>query len=386
MPLEHYAYNFPARVYGGKDAIRNIRDIVREARAKRVMVLTDRGVYGAGLTERPCALLNEAGVDFEVFREVPTEPEVGDVAAVVAAFRRSGSDFLIAVGGGSVMDTAKLISILATDDYTIHDLLIDPMIGKKQVKTLMIPTTAGTGAEATPNAIVKIPEKQVKFGIVNHHTIADYVILDAAMTEKLPRPIAAATGVDALAHAIECYTGRKANPFSDMVALEALRLIFANIEEACNNPQNEAARNNMLIASFYAGIAIATAGTTAVHALSYPLGGKYGIPHGVSNAMLLAPVMRFNEDACRPLLSRIYSVMAADPALSDEQARSGHVVDRLQAIVENLDIPKDLKGMGVPPADLESLVESGFQVKRLLDNNLKPLSKDDIRELYRQLF
>ena len=171
---------------------------------------------------------------------------------------------------------------------------------------VLIPTTAGTGAEVTPNAIVGVPEKELKIGIVNENMIADYVILDARLIKNLPRKIAAATGVDALAHCIECFTSNKANPFSDMYALEGCDLILNNIEKACDDPEAMAEKNRMQMAAYYGGLAITASGTTAVHALSYPLGGKYHIAHGVSNAILLAPVMRFNEPACRDRLAQVY--------------------------------------------------------------------------------
>ncbi len=248
----------------------------------------------------------------------------------------------------------------------------------------MIPTTAGTGSEATPNAIVAVPEKQLKVGIVNTEMIADYVILDAVMIKKLPRKIAAATGVDALAHAIECFTSNKANPFSDLFALQALDMILTNIERACDDPEAMDAKNTMLLASFYAGVAITASGTTAVHALSYPLGGKYHIAHGVSNAILLAPVMRFNEPACRPLLAKAYDHCLRGNAVGETE-KSAAVIQRLEEIVKHLDIPTSLTEFGVPKKDLEDLVTSGMEVTRLLVNNMRPVTADDARKIYQEV-
>jgi len=298
--------------------------------------------------------------------------------------KECGADFIMAVGGGSVMDTAKLASILMTDEYGIKELLDTPGRARKCMKTLMIPTTAGTGSEATPNAIVAVPEKQLKVGIVNTEMIADYVILDAVMIKKLPRKIAAATGVDALAHAIECYTSNKANPFSDVFALQALDMILNNIERACDDPEAMDAKNTMLLASFYAGVAITASGTTAVHALSYPLGGKYHIAHGVSNAILLAPVMRFNEPACRPLLAKAYDRCLRGGAQTEEE-KSAAVIARLEEIVRHLDIPTSLTEFGVPREDLEALVASGMEVTRLLVNNMRQVTPNDARKIYQEV-
>ena len=302
------------------------------------------------------------------------------------AFKASGADFIVAVGGGSVMDTAKLASILATDEYGVKDLLDDPSRGRKYIKSLMIPTTAGTGAEATPNAIVAVPEQELKVGIVNDTMIADYVILDAVMIKNLPRKIAASTGVDALCHAIECWTSNKANPFSDMFAMQALDLILNNIMAACDDPNAMDAKNKMQIASFFAGVAITASGTTAVHALSYPLGGKYHIAHGVSNAILLAPVMRFNEPVCREKFAAACDrCVHGEKTCATVEEKSAYLVAWMEKIVKDLDIPTSLKEFGVPEEDLDSLVEAGMQVTRLLVNNMRQVTPADARALYQEI-
>ena len=301
-----YDLRIPHRVLGGENALSKIVDILTENRVKRLAVFADKGIRDAGLLELPIAWAKKTGVDVMILDDLPAEPSYEEAQKLVDQCKSCGADFIMAVGGGSVMDTAKLASILMTDEYGIKELLDAPTLAKKCIKTLMIPTTAGTGSEATPNAIVAVPEKQLKVGIVNTEMIADYVILDAVMIKKLPRKIAAATGVDALAHAIECWTSNKANPFSDIFSMQALDMILNNIERACDDPDAMDAKNQMQIASFYAGAAITASGTTAVHALSYPLGGKYHIAHGVSNAILLAPVMRFNEPACRERFALVY--------------------------------------------------------------------------------
>lgn len=382
--LQRYELNMPRAVYGGENALDRIKTILTENRVKKLAVFTDKGIEGAGLLEPPMARIREAGVEAAVLDDLPPEPTYGQAQKLVDQCRASGADFILAVGGGSVMDTAKLASVLMTDAYGVKELLDDPGRARKCVKTLMIPTTAGTGAEATPNAIVAVPEKEVKVGIVNPSMIADYVILDAEMIRRLPRKIAAATGVDALCHAIECFTSRKANPFSDLFALQALDLILNHIESACDDPEALDAKNAMLTASFYAGAAITASGTTAVHALSYPLGGKYHIAHGVSNAMLLAPVMKFNEPVCRAKFAAAYDRCLGGNARGDE-AKSAALVARLDEIVRHLDIPANLTEFGVPKEDLEGLVEAGMGVTRLLANNMREVTPADARAIYQQV-
>ena len=375
--LTKYNLKMPHAVFSGEDALDKITDILAKNQVKRLAIFTDKGIEGAGLLDFPMARVKASGVAYTVLDDLPAEPSYMEAQKLVDQCKEYGADFIMAVGGGSVQDTAKLASILMTDEYGIKELLDEPGRAKKCIKTLMIPTTAGTGSEATPNAIVAVPEKQLKVGIVNTNMIADYVILDAVMIKKLPRKIAAATGVDALAHAIECWTSNKANPFSDIFAMQALDMILNNIERACDNPEAMDAKNKMQIASFYAGVAITASGTTAVHALSYPLGGKYHIAHGVSNAILLAPVMRFNEPACRERLAEAY-----DRCIHGEAKT---VEEKSAAVIAKLDIPTSLTEFGVPKEDLEALVASGMEVTRLLVNNMREVTPDDARRIYQEV-
>lgn len=382
--LTTYELKMPRAVFSGENALAKIAAIFAENSVRRLAVFTDKGIEGAGLLELPMEQVRKSGVGFIILDDLPPEPTYLEAQRLVDQCRAYGADFIMAVGGGSVMDTAKLASILMTDAYGVKELLDAPGRAKKCVKTLMIPTTAGTGSEATPNAIVAAPEKQLKVGIVNTEMIADYVILDAEMIKRVPRKIAAATGVDALAHAIECWTSNKANPFSDIFAMQALDMILNNIERACDDPEAMDAKNQMQIASFYAGVAITASGTTAVHALSYPLGGKYHIAHGVSNAILLAPVMRFNEPACRSLLALAYDRCIHGGAGSEEE-KSGEVIARLEHIVQHLEIPTSLTEFGVPKEDLDNLVAAGMGVTRLLVNNMREVTADDARKLYQEV-
>lgn len=384
MSVEKYVMNMPRTVYSGVNALDNLTTVVKNA--KKVAIFTDRGILATGLVDLPMTKIREAGKEVVVFSDLPPEPTYSQAQKLVDEFRASGADFIVAVGGGSAMDTAKLASLLVTDKYTIKDLLDDPLLGVKTVPTCLIPTTAGTGSEATQNAIVGVPEKELKIGIVNPSMIPDYVILDAEMIRNLPRSIAAATGIDAMAHAIECFTSNKANPFSDTFALEAFDLIINNIEKACDDPTAMKAKNNMQIAAFYGGAAIACSGTTAVHALSYPLGGKYHIAHGVSNAILLVPVMEFNEPAIRERLAIAYDrVVHGEKECTTAEEKSAWVVRRMGEIVKHLDIPTSLREFNVSPDDLESLVEAGMQVTRLLVNNMREVTADDARRIYQRV-
>ena len=425
--LTQYNLKMPHAVYGGENAMDNITAIIKARGAKKVAMFTDKGIEGAGLFALPEEAVKASGAEYYVLDELPPEPSYMAVQKLVDEFKTSGADLIVACGGGSVMDAAKLASVLVTDDYGVKELLDNPGMAQKCVPIVLIPTTAGTGALdqfvgksgagtlavkqnidavtgatvstkgvtkgvnaalAAADAIVAVPEKELKVGIVNENMIADYVILDARMIKNLPRKIAAATGVDALAHCIECFTSNKANPFSDLYALEGLDLILNNIEKACDDPDAMAEKNRMQIAAYYGGLAITASGTTAVHALSYPLGGKYHIAHGVSNAILLAPVMRFNSEhpAVKERLAVAYDRCCHEnKTCTTVDEKAAWMIARLEAIVKHLDIPTSLKEFGVPAEDLEGLVESGMQVQRLLVNNMRPVTADDARKLYQEI-
>ena len=384
--LTKYNLKMPHAVYSGENAMDNVTDIIRQRGAKKVAIFTDKGIEAVGLFALPEEAVKASGAEYYVLDDLRPEPSYMEVQKLIDQFKKDGADLIVACGGGSVLDTAKLASVLVTDEYGVKELLDDPGRAKKCVPIVLIPTTAGTGAEVTPNAIVAVPEKELKVGIVNDNMIADYVILDARLIKNLPVKIAAATGVDAMAHCVECFTSNKKNPLSDTFALEGLDMIINNIEEACLNPDAMEAKKKMQIAAFYGGLAITASGTTGVHALSYPLGGKYHIAHGVSNAILLVPVMKFNEPVIRPLLAQAYDRCAHDgSACATEEEKSAWMIRRMDEIVRKLHIPTSLQEFGVPREDLEGLVEAGMQVKRLLVNNMREITPDDARNIYLQV-
>ena len=386
--LTTYNLKMPHAVYGGENAMDNIAAIIKTLNAKKVAMFTDKGMRSLGLFGLAEDVVKTTGVSYYVLDDLPPEPSYMAVQKIVDEFKVSGADLIVACGGGSVMDAAKLASVLVTDEYGVKELLDNPGMARKCVPIVLIPTTAGTGAEVTPNAIVGVPEKELKIGIVNDNMIADYVILDARLIKNLPRKIAAATGVDALAHCIECFTSNKANPFSDMYALEGCDLILNNIERACDDPEAMEEKKRMQMAAYYGGLAITASGTTAVHALSYPLGGKYHIAHGVSNAILLAPVMRFNaqDPAFRERLALAYDRCCHDKVKCETvDEKSAWMIAKMEGIVKHLDIPTSLKEFGVPESDLEGLVEAGMQVQRLLVNNMRLVTAEDARKLYQEI-
>jgi alcohol dehydrogenase class IV len=373
------------RIIAGPGSLSTIQEIPATYGAQKVLIITDQGVWNAGLIEKPKNILESAGFRVAVIHDTPPEPTVGQVTKLFRQAKNLGGEMIIGIGGGSAMDVAKLVSVLLTNDVSLEQLLGKAEIAVRGIPTLMVPTTAGTGSEVTQNAIVLVPEEQVKVGVVNSKLVPDCVILDPILTLSLPPAITATTGLDALAHAIECYTSKKANPFSDTFALKAISLISNNLRRAYRNGQDIEARHGMLLGAMFGGICIATSSTTAVHALAYPLGGKYRMSHGLSNAVLLPHIMQFNLDAAEDRFQDIAVAMGLDVAGLTTRQAAEKMIENLYALNKDLNIPSGIAAQGVTEADLDGLVEAASKVTRLLENNPKPLAKSDMRAIYRRL-
>lgn len=388
--MKQFQSLFPVSVNFGPGASKALSPFVS---GKSVLVLSDGGVKKAGVADPVLAAVKKDAARLSEYWDVPPEPteqQVEKVAADINQASGGGLDLIIAIGGGSVMDMAKFISVMVDNGPGIGDLLDGKLPEKRKTGLIMIPTTAGTGSEATPNSIVLRPALNLKVGVVCRAFMPDSVILDPELLAGLPPAITAATGMDALCHALECYVSNKANPISDMFALEAMRLIFKSLKKAWENGKDLEARGNTLLAAFYGGVCIASSGTNAVHALSYPLGGRYRIPHGVSNAILLAPVFACNKDACVGKLARVAEIAAKERGESlhgeTDEAKADYLVGVLAALSRELQIPATLEELGISSKDIDILVDSAFEVKRLLNNNPKPLTKEDIRGIYKGIF
>lgn len=362
------------------------RELASAIEGKSVLFLSDKGVQGAHVADALLALCREKASSVTEFWDVPAEPTEQQVAEVVAAVDRPGLEVILAVGGGSVMDMAKFVSVMVQGGPTMDDLFAGRLPSGKTAKLVMVPTTAGTGSEATPNSIALRPALNLKVGVVCDHFMPDEVVLDPELLCGLPPHITAATGMDALCHAIECFVSKKANPVSDMYAMESMRLTFKSLKKAYEDGKNIEARGDTLLAAFYGGVCIASSGTNAVHALSYPLGGRYRIPHGVSNAVLLAPVFATNVDACADKLAQVADLAAASCGESlagkSEKEKAAYLVEFLKKLSRDLKIPASLEELGIPADDLDLLVDAAFEVKRLLDNNPRPLTREDIKAIY----
>ncbi|NUL35175.1 iron-containing alcohol dehydrogenase [Kosakonia sacchari] len=353
---------------------------------EKVLLVSDGNIIKLAATQQIRTLLETNGRRVQVIDNVPPEPSQHDVANILQNLHDAAVDLVVGIGGGSVLDVAKLLSVLCHPASPGLDALLAGEKPTDRIASLLIPATAGTGSEATPNAILAIPELDTKIGIISPVMLPDYVALLPELTTSMPAHIASSTGIDALCHLIECFTATIANPVSDNVALIGLGKLLRNIETAVNEPHNLTARLEMLWASYYGGAAITHAGTHLVHALSYPLGGKYHLPHGVANAILLAPCMKVVRPHAVEKFAQVWDLVPdADTTLSAE-AKSHALVAWFAALVKRLNLPDNLEALGVPREDVPALSDAALNVKRLMNNAPCTVSHQDVQAIYQTLF
>lgn len=363
-------------------AARRLPELVAKFGAKRVLLVTDRGVRGAGLTRNAEAALVAAGCALSVFEDVVADPPARVVEAAAAFARETGAELVLAIGGGSALDTAKLVSYLARSDDTLDDIYGVGLAQGERLPLVLVPTTAGTGSEVTPIAIVTTLTMEKK-GVVSPRLLPDWAVLDPALTLGLPPHVTAATGIDAMVHAIEAYTSRhKKNPISDGLARQALALLSANIRTACSDGRDVEARAGMLLGSMLAGMAFANAPVAAVHALAYPIGAIFHVPHGLSNALVLIPVVRFNLPAAEALYAELAPIL--DPGARDlpQAGAASRFVSALDAIRRDCEAPASLAEVGISASDLDRLADDAMKQTRLLVNNPREVTRADAYAIY----
>jgi len=377
-----YQIMLPGKVRFGVGTLDTIGDEANKLAAKHALIVTDPGVYKAGLADSVKERLSKAKLSVDVFPEAEPEPTFPRLNAAAEQFGKESYDLLLGVGGGSSMDTAKGLSILLAhggkgQDYGGVDKVPGPGI-----PIFTLPTTAGTGSEVTNIAIFGDPEKGRKLGIVSPYLLARLALVDPTLTYGCPPKVTAASGIDALIHAIECYTGTKANTFSDALALEAMRLIAGNLRTAVKNGSDKEARNRMSEGALMAGIAFGNSGVAAVHALAYPLGSRFHVPHGVANGVLLPYVTECNLSANLPRYAIVAQMLGVKTQGLSLQKAAEKGVEAIKALAADIGIPLHLRDLGVPKEALEEMAVATMEVTRLLANNPKKLTLDDVRRIW----
>jgi alcohol dehydrogenase class IV len=363
-------------------ATAKIGEIMAGRGCRKVAFVTDAMILKLGLAEAALDGLRKAGVEVWIFSDVVADPPEAMILGAVEAARAEGIDGVVSVGGGSSLDTAKLIAVLATSEQPLAAMYGVGLVEGDHLPLVLAPTTAGTGSEVTQIAIVTTGASEKK-GVVSPQLLPDWAILDAELTVGLPAPITAATGIDAMVHAIEAYTSKvKKNVVSDCLARQALELLGANIHTACHQPQDRDARGAMLLGSMLAGMAFANAPVAAVHALAYPLGGHFHVPHGLSNALVLPHVLAFNMPEAEALYAELAPIVFPELAGKPAAARASGFVDALTALGPALGMQTRLSEVGVSHNNLPMLAEDAMKQTRLLVNNPREMTYDAALEIY----
>lgn len=380
-----YQFHTTPSLHSGSGTSKQLGTLAGATLGPRVVVITDAGLIKLGLVDPALASLRAAGIEAKVFDAVEADPSLQTLMDAVALAKTHQATGVVGFGGGSSMDVAKLTALLAGSNENLDDAWGVNLAKGPRLPLVLVPTTAGTGSEVTPVSIITVGEDE-KRGVSSPVILPDMAILDAELTLGLPQHITAATGIDAMVHAIEAYTSKSANnnPLSRTLAVQALDLLGANIETACFNGSNITARENMLTGSMLAGMAFANSPVAAVHALAYPVGGMFHIPHGLSNALVLKEVMRFNAPVCYAQYAELAPHVFPDLDISHSaQAVCATFIERLGALSEKTGLAPRLRDHGIGEDALPVMAAAAMKQTRLLVNNPRDVTKSDALAIYR---
>lgn len=381
--MENFIFNTTPSIVLQTGGTARIAEIAGSILGNRVMLVTDKGVRGLGLLAPAIASLEQAGIALAIFDDVQADPPESNIQALKHEILMHGATGVLAIGGGSSMDVAKVAALLAKSDEALEDIYGVNQARGPRLPLVLVPTTAGTGSEVTPISIITTGASEKK-GVVSPLLLPDMALLDADLTVGLPAAVTAATGIDAMVHAIESYASASANnnPISRSLARNALQLLGGNIRTAVFDGQNRDARAAMLLGSLLAGQAFANSPVAAVHALAYPIGGHFHVPHGLSNALVLTHVLRFNLAEA----GHIYAEIAADafPELAEValEQRAEAFVEMLEQLGTELGVPKTLRDVNISADDLPLLARDAMKQTRLLVNNPRALTEADALAIY----
>lgn len=378
--MSNFSFSTVPNIVSEIDGAKRLGELCRGLfpNARHALLVTDPGFVRTGLLDQPKDSLAQAGFAVSLYANVVADPPEAVVLAAAERARELKADLVIGFGGGSSMDVAKLIAVLAHGEQDLKSMYGIGNVKGSRLPLVQVPTTAGTGSEVTPISIVTTGET-TKMGVVSPKLYADLALLDAKLTTGLPAKVTAATGIDAMVHAIEAYTSRhKKNPLSDMLARKALELLSRNIVRACKEGGDLKARQAMLLGAMLAGQAFANSPVAAVHALAYPIGGIFHVPHGLSNALVLPHVLRFNASHAESH----YGELAALVCPAGAPATCATLIDTLEGIAAATGIETRLRDVGISEADLDRLADDAMLQTRLLVNNPREVSREDARAIY----
>jgi alcohol dehydrogenase class IV len=384
--MQGFEFNTVGRIINGSGSALELAGQCLQLGVNRPLLVTDPGLIAIGLVQPVLLALEKEGCAPVVFDQVREDPPEATVLAATELGRSRQVDGVIAVGGGSSMDVAKVVAVLLGGEQPLNELYGVGQVAGGRLPLVLVPTTAGTGSEVTPVAVITTGET-TKAGVSSPVLLPDVAVLDAGLTLGLPPTVTAMTGVDAMVHAIEAYTSRhQKNPLSDNLARQALELLSRNIRTAVHDGQNLEARENMLLGACLAGQAFANAPVAAVHALAYPLGGHYHIPHGLSNSLVLPAVLEFNQQEASELYAELAEIVVGEPVVGGVEAKSAALIDAMRVLIDDVSLPATLQLAGVDEQSLEMLAEDAMLQQRLLVNNPREVSYDDALAIYRDAY
>jgi len=381
-----FSFTGAKKIVFGNGSFDEIVEHIKESGGDKPLIVLDKGLSETGFRQKVSALLDKGGMKYAIFDRIEAEPalELADEGTKIAL--KDKCDAVVGIGGGSAMDVAKAIAVLAANRGKAVDYLGLNKVPGRGLPKIMVPTTAGTGSEVTFTAVFSRKDLKKKEGMNSPYLYPELALLDPKLTLSLPPEPTAATGIDALCHAIESYTSVNSSPMSELVSLEAIDLISLSLRTCVHNGSNLEAREQMLLGSLYAGLGLANAGVGAAHSLSYPLGGKYGISHGLANTIMLPPVMEFNLPAALEKFAVIAAVMGEQTEDIPLRDAAYLAVEAVEALIEDCGIFTGLEALGIPEEDFPELAKIAMTVARPLENNPRKVSFEDAIEMYEQVY
>ena len=372
--------------YFGPGARKELPEVIKRLNGKKALIVTDKGLLQFGVAEKVTKVLDEASLPYTIFSEVKPNPTVANVKAGIEAYKNAGADYIIAIGGGSAIDTAKGIGIVINNPEFSDIISLEGCAPtkNKSVPIIALPTTAGTAAETTINYVIIDEEKKKKMVCVDPNDIPAVAIIDAELMYSLPKNLTAATGMDALTHAIEGYITKGAWEMSDMFEIEAIKMIHKYLRKAVNEPQNPEGRNGMALAQYIAGMAFSNVGLGLVHGMAHPMGSIFDIPHGVANALLLPTVMEFNMPYCMDKFPQIAEAMGVDISGMSKEEASKAACKAVKDLAVEVGIPQHLSELGIKESDIDELSQQALN-DVCTPGNPRPVTLEEIKELYKKV-
>ena len=376
----------PGSILFGPGASQSLSDRIKNFPEGPIVIVTDPGLVKAGVAERIQGLLCSADRRVQVFDSVQPDPDKECVEQCLEMVRAADAKLLLGLGGGSSLDVAKVTAILRAHGGTMSDYVGIDKVPDRGLPTILLPTTSGTGSEVSPIAVISDRKQHSKLGIVSPHLYCDLAIVDPSLTLSCPANVTASSGIDALTHAVEIYTSKSSAALIDPLALEAIRLVGQHLSNCVRDGSNLTARSGMSLAALFAGLGLGPVNTAAVHAMAYPLGATFDVPHGVANSLLLPFVMEFNLTANPQKYARIAAALGEDTkGLSPSEAaqRSVQAVVRLS---KDLGIISRMRDLNIPADAIDDMAASAMKVSRLLKNNPREITVDGARQIYQNAY